>query len=136
MLEFEETGIVDDYVKNLEKNPSSFEERDDRRIYQSQSDFGLLRKGRGRLRISDFGLAVFGDKSPLHYHDIQPVQAVAPEVMLNAGWTYSVDIWNMGMVVSALALVSPCSIQLNCSNHTAMGSLGASFATKWNWPWL
>lgn len=52
------------------------------------------------LKIRDFGAAVFGDKSTLNYHDIQPEQFAAPEVLLGAGWTYSADIWNLGMVVS------------------------------------
>jgi hypothetical protein len=129
MLEFEETGVLDDYVKNLEKDPPSFEECDDRHICRSQSDFGPLRRGCGCLRISDFGLAAFGDKSPLHYHNIQPLQAFALEILLKAGWTYSVDICNMGMVVSALALIAPYSLQFNYCKQTVMGSLGAGFTT-------
>ena len=52
------------------------------------------------LKISDFGAAVFGNVPTLHRHDIQPEQFCAPEVLLNAGWTYSADIWNLGMVAS------------------------------------
>jgi serine/threonine-protein kinase SRPK3 len=106
MLVFEEKGVIDDYVKNLEKDPPPCEERDGRPIYASRPDFGPLRCGRSRLKISDFGRAVFGDKSPLYYHKIQPVQFSAPEVLLKAGWTYSADIWNMGMVVSTLTGVA------------------------------
>jgi hypothetical protein len=34
-----------------------------------------------------------------HYHDIQSLEYTAPEVMLQAGWSYSADIWNLGLVV-------------------------------------
>lgn len=52
------------------------------------------------LKISDFGAAVFGNVPTSHRHDIQPEQFCAPEVLLKAGWTYSADIWNLGMVAS------------------------------------
>jgi hypothetical protein len=31
---------------------------------------------------------------------IQTREYVAPEVLLKAGWSYSADIWNLGLVVS------------------------------------
>ena len=133
MLVFEEDGVIDDYVKNLDKDPSPCEERDGRPIYASRPDFGPLRRGRGRLKISDFGRAVFGNKSLLYYHKIQPVQFSAPEVLLKAGWTYSADIWNMGMVVSTLTLVAFLSTSVISCEQIAMASLGACFTTRWNW---
>lgn len=64
------------------------------------ADFGGLKKGVGRLKICDFGAAVLGNVPIPHSHDIQPAQFCAPEVLLKGGWTYSADIWNLGMVVS------------------------------------
>jgi serine/threonine protein kinase len=51
----------------------------------------------GIVTITDFGLAVEG----VGPHD-GPIQAEplrAPEVMLDAGWSYSSDMWNFGIMV-------------------------------------
>ena len=70
-------------------------------IYLSR-DFGDLKKGPGRPKIADFGLAVLGDLSRPHNHPIQADLFRAPEVILRAGWTYSVDTWNLGVMVNFL----------------------------------
>ncbi|KZF23939.1 kinase-like protein [Xylona heveae TC161] len=99
LVPFEDKSVIEDYIKDLSINPPVFKEVDGHPIYQSRTDFGRLRKAFGALKISDFGAAVFGDTSSLYYHDIQPEQFCAPEVLLKAGWTYSADIWNLGMVL-------------------------------------
>ena len=99
LLGFEDSSIINDYVRQQKENPPLFKELDGHPIYQSRADFGGLRKGVGLLKISDFGAAVFGNVSTPRCHDIQPEQFCAPEVLLKAGWTYSADIWNLGMVV-------------------------------------
>ncbi|OBT68912.1 hypothetical protein VE03_02118 [Pseudogymnoascus sp. 23342-1-I1] len=86
-------------IKVQRQVPGPYKEGDGWRVYQSQPDFGRFAKGTGVLKISDFGAAVLGDSSTLHHHDIQPEQFTAPEVLLGAGWTYSADIWNLGMVL-------------------------------------
>jgi hypothetical protein len=58
-----------------------------------------LRKGVGRVQISDFSAAVFGNVAEPHNHDIQPRPFCAPEVLLKATWTYSADIWDLGTMV-------------------------------------
>ena len=100
LLGFEERSVIDDYVRQQKANPPKSKELHGHPIYQSRPDFGGLRKGVGMLKISDFGAAVFGNVPTPHRHDIQPEQFCAPEVLLKAGWTYSVDIWNLGMVAS------------------------------------
>ena len=93
MLGFGDSSVIDEYVRKQKQNPAPYKGNDGRRIYQSQPDFGRLKKSVGVLKISDFGAAVLGDTPALHYHDdIQPVQLSAPEVLLNAGWTYSANI--------------------------------------------
>lgn len=104
LLGFEDRSVIDDYVRQQKERPPLYKEVDGHPIYQSRADFGGLRKGIGLLKISDFGAAVFGNVSTPHCHDIQPDQFCAPEVLLKAGWTYSADIWNLGMVVRTLAL--------------------------------
>jgi len=47
--------------------------------------------------LCDFGSAVLGEIE--HREDIQPNVYRAPEVILKAPWTYSVDTWNVGCMV-------------------------------------
>ncbi|RAL06511.1 putative protein kinase [Aspergillus homomorphus CBS 101889] len=70
---------------------------DDRIIYLSRNYFGLEVGNLGRPVITDFGLAV--DGSRIHNHVIQPDEYRAPEVIIGAGWDYSVDIWNLGVLI-------------------------------------
>ena len=99
LLGFEDSSVIDDYVRQQKEHPPLHKEVDGHPVYQSRADFGRLRKGVGMLKITDFGAAVFGNVATPHCHDIQPDQFCAPEVLLKAGWTYSADIWNLGMVV-------------------------------------
>lgn len=98
-MPFEDEAVLRDYVHEQEKNPAVPTERQGRPIYESRRDFGPLRKGVGYLKLTDLGLAVRGDVPTKHSHDIQPLEYTAPEVVLKAGWTYSADIWNLGLVV-------------------------------------
>jgi serine/threonine protein kinase len=61
-------------------------------------NFGNLRGPPGRPKLADFGLAVRGSEGP-HNHPIQPDLLQAPEVILRAGWSYSVGVWNLGVMV-------------------------------------
>ncbi len=103
LLAFEDKSVIDDYIRQRKDITPFYKEVDGHPIYQSRADFGALRKGVGKLKISDFGAAVFGNVSTPHGHDIQPEQFCAPEVLLGADWTYSADIWNLGMVVRIFA---------------------------------
>ncbi|QPH11091.1 hypothetical protein C2857_002681 [Epichloe festucae Fl1] len=99
MLPFEDPAVLKDYVREQEANPAPFEVRRGRPVYESRPDFGCLRRGVGFVKLTDFGLAVRGDMTTMYYHDIQPLEYTAPEVMLQAGWSYSADIWNLGLVL-------------------------------------
>ena len=48
--------------------------------------------------LCDFGSAVPGDME--HSEDVQPDVYRAPEVILEAPWSYQIDIWNVGCMVS------------------------------------
>lgn len=126
LLGFEDSSVIDDYVRRQAEIPSLLKEFNGHPIYQSRADFGNLRKGVGMLKISDFGAAVFGNVPVPHGHDIQPEQFCAPEVLLKAGWTYSADIWNLGMVlwellgeISLLDGLSPESDRYSREAHFA-----------------
>lgn len=51
----------------------------------------------GRPILCDFSLARDGQVE--HCHDIQPDPYRAPEVILEIPWSYSADIWNVGVMV-------------------------------------
>ncbi|KAF7560552.1 hypothetical protein G7046_g3594 [Stylonectria norvegica] len=99
MVPFEDSEVLKGYVRRQEANPAPCKERNSRPVYDSRSNFGRMRSGVDFVKITDFGLAVRGDVSPMNNHDIQPQEYTAPEVMLKAGWTYSTDIWNLGLVM-------------------------------------
>lgn len=94
-------GIYDDSVftafeQEEQSEPTPRKEVDGRTIYVSRE----LRKPKdyGAPVLCDFGSAVAGDVE--HCEDIQPDIYRAPEVILEAPWSYKVDIWNAGCMVS------------------------------------
>ncbi|EXM21028.1 Protein kinase domain [Fusarium oxysporum f. sp. vasinfectum] len=76
-------------------DPTPRKEVDGRTIYISRE----LRKPKdyGAPVLCDFGSAVPGDVE--HREDIQPDIYRAPEVILQAPWSYKVDIWNAGCMI-------------------------------------
>ncbi|KAL2212720.1 serine threonine protein kinase, CMGC group [Sarocladium strictum] len=56
-----------------------------------------MSKGFGAPVLCDFGSAVVGDFE--HLEDIQPDVYRAPEVVVEAPWSYEVDIWNAGCMI-------------------------------------
>lgn len=95
MLGIEDDSVFNDFEKDELENPSPRKEIDGRTIYASRE----LRtpKEWGAPVLCDFGSAVLGDIE--HSEDIQPNIYRAPEVILEAPWTYSVDMWNAGCMV-------------------------------------
>ncbi|RMD42214.1 hypothetical protein DV735_g2902, partial [Chaetothyriales sp. CBS 134920] len=94
-------GIADDSVfSDFEDgelhNPCPRKELSDgRTIYLSREL--RMPKAMGAPVLCDFGSAVPGGVE--HLEDIQPDIYRAPEVILEAPWTYSVDIWNVGCMI-------------------------------------
>ena len=86
-------------VNDEAENPSPRKLEGTRVIYPSRN-LGDLQGAPGPPKITDFGLAVSGDGPQPHNHPIQADLFQAPEVILRAGWTYSADIWNLGVMVS------------------------------------
>lgn len=78
-------------------SPSARKLNEDLIIYKSR---GLkMPKTYGRPVLCDFGEARYGSVS--YTDDIQPYVYRAPEVIMDVSWTYSVDIWNVGVMVSS-----------------------------------
>ncbi|MCJ1253125.1 hypothetical protein MMC24_000932 [Lignoscripta atroalba] len=99
LVRFEHPSVIEDFVQEQAENPMPRKFKDGRSIYLSHNDFGRLRSFRILPIIADFGLAQSGDGSEPLRHPIQPPVFNAPEVLLGTSWTYSADIWNLGVLI-------------------------------------
>ena len=100
LMSFEDPSVIEEYVKAQGDYPMPRKRVGDRNIYLSHNNFGTLKSYLILPKIVDFGLAQQGDsKEPLR-HPIQPPLYHAPEVLLGVPWSYSTDVWNLGVLVS------------------------------------
>lgn len=95
MLGIDDDSVFDDFEQGELQNPCTRKEVDGRTIYVSRKL--RMPKEWGAPVLCDFGSAMPGDVE--HLEDIQPDIYRAPEVILEAPWTYSVDTWNVGCMV-------------------------------------
>lgn len=101
-MSLRDPSVLDTVVQDEINEPLPQKHLEDRTIYLSRNQFGLDARGLGRPVITDFGLAV--DGSEIHNHPVQPDEYRAPEVIIGAGWSYSVDVWNLGVLVWLIVL--------------------------------
>jgi serine/threonine-protein kinase SRPK3 len=101
MMGLGDPKVLDDFVQHEIEHPSPRKAPDHhgRIIYQSCSDFGAAPTDAiiQSAKITDIGLAEWGDQ-----RNDKPIQSNAftcPEVILQAGWSYPADIWNLGVVM-------------------------------------
>lgn len=80
------------------------QDADGRTIYVSR-ELGMPRP-LGAPVLCDFGSAVLGSEP--HVEDVQPNVCRAPEVIFEKPWSYSIDIWNVGCMVSHLSPFQSC----------------------------
>lgn len=97
MLGIQDDSVFTAFEEGELKNPSPRKELDGRIIYTTRNL--RMPKELGAPVLCDFGSAVVIDNVE-HREDIQPNVYRAPEVILEAPWTYSVDIWNTACMVS------------------------------------
>ena len=99
MLAIDDESMLADFEKAEKREPKARKIIDDERtIYQSRR-FRSPKKGAwGSFTICDFGEARIGES---HRGRIQPQVYRAPEVLFRMGWNSTVDIWNVGVMVSA-----------------------------------
>ncbi|KAL1858132.1 hypothetical protein VTK73DRAFT_7927 [Phialemonium thermophilum] len=95
---FEDPSVLSDYVRAQSERTVPRKVGAERTVYLSQSEFGQLLSFRMLPKIGDFGLAQVEWPEPLRY-PIQPPAFQAPEVIFGTGWTYSADIWNLGVPI-------------------------------------
>lgn len=99
MIRFEDPTMLEEIAQDEYETPLPQKHMDDGRIiYQSRNDYGPLRKPTGIIRITDFDRSRLGDDTP-HSGCIQADVYRAPESILDAGYSYSADIWNLGVIV-------------------------------------
>lgn len=96
MLGLEDDSVLEAFEEAERRDPSSCKIHGDHIIYHSKEL--EMPKKHGRPIITDFGEARFGQSE--YDDDIQPFQYRAPEVIFNVPWSYKVDIWNLGVLVS------------------------------------
>ncbi|KAL3472249.1 kinase-like domain-containing protein [Aspergillus californicus] len=100
MLSFEDDSSFVLFEQQELQNPSPRKEIDGRSIYLTR-DMELHSGKVGPLVLGDFGSAVLGDGKELR-GDVQPNLYRAPEVILGAPWSYSIDKWNVGCMIWGL----------------------------------
>lgn len=101
MMGLGDPTILDRFVQHEVEHPSPRKMPDShgRIIYTSCSDFGEAPTHAviASAKITDIGLAVFGDEK-----NTKPIQSnafMAPEVILQCGWSYPADIWNLAVML-------------------------------------
>lgn len=106
MVTLENNAVLTDFVDYQTKapQPRHLRSEDSRETYLSQGDFGPLRGSRLLPELADFNLSFPGlDRDVGHLSAIQSHRFRAPEVLLGCPWSYSADIWNLGLLVSKLS---------------------------------
>jgi serine/threonine protein kinase len=99
LVGLESLSVLDDVVKGETEEPSPRKVLDDRTIYLSRNNFGHPKKSPKKPMITDFDAATLGNVPHPLTHSIQPNPYRSPEVTLRAPWSYSADIWNLGIMV-------------------------------------
>lgn len=98
MIRFEDPAIPAEVADDEYHHPLPQKHLDDGRvIYLSRNGFGPLREPTGMICITDFDRAVLGTEA--HSGCIQADIYRAPESILDAGFSYPADIWNLGVMV-------------------------------------
>ncbi len=101
LVTFEQLSVIDDFACAQPANPMPRKIKDGRSIYLSHNDFGPLQSYGILPKIADFDMAVHLEAAS-HPHVMIPIQHEyyrAPEVILGTGYTYSADIWILGVMV-------------------------------------
>ncbi|KAL8896203.1 MAG: hypothetical protein Q9207_007820 [Kuettlingeria erythrocarpa] len=97
LLGIEDKSIIQKFIEAEQECPSPRKEVRGYTVYASRAFDSPSGKSIGEPRLSDFGSAVSGDVE--HDEDVQPNVYRAPEVCLDAPWSYSIDIWNVGCLI-------------------------------------
>jgi serine/threonine protein kinase len=97
LFELADDSVFAKFEQDELQDPSPRKEVDGRTIYLSR-DLAMIPNKLGAPVLCDFGSAVADGIE--HTEDVQPDIYRAPEVILEVPWSYSIDIWNVGCMVS------------------------------------
>ncbi|KAI9744360.1 MAG: hypothetical protein M1835_002773, partial [Candelina submexicana] len=104
-MHFESASVIEKYLRELQETPMPRKIREDGGIiYLSHNNLGPLEVSHAlSSSIAHFGHAKRLDGGyGKHSHQATPIQLDpfrAPEVILGTGWSYSADIWNLGVLI-------------------------------------
>ena len=100
MLSIDDESLLPEFEQAEVKEPSPTKVIDETRTIYGSRKLGLPKNSLwGQPVLCDFGEARIGQA---HNGLIQPELYRAPEVLFNMEWNYSVDIWNVAVLVSLL----------------------------------
>ncbi|WEW60252.1 hypothetical protein PRK78_005737 [Emydomyces testavorans] len=98
MVKVEDPSILEEAARGEFENPLPQKVcSDGRTIYLSWNNFGPPRKVTGIVQITDFDRSVQGDTP--NSGCIQAEVYRAPEAILDASYSYSIDIWSLGVML-------------------------------------
>ena len=106
MVRAEKPEIFERDVRDECSNPIPQKHVEDHIIYMSRNNYGRPPTPTVVVQIVDFDLAVRGGE--VRFGCIQADSYRAPEVILECGYTYSADIWNLGVMVSSRPNIYYC----------------------------
>ncbi|KAF5966996.1 CMGC/SRPK protein kinase [Fusarium bulbicola] len=99
MIRIEDPKMFEKDAIEEYNNPLPEKQLDDRTIYLSRNNYGPLTRSTGIIQLVDFDLSVRSTPGKLHCGAIQGEKYRAPEVILNSGYSYSADIWSLGVLL-------------------------------------
>ncbi|UKZ77952.1 hypothetical protein TrVFT333_005686 [Trichoderma virens FT-333] len=99
MVKVEDASVFERDAQDEFNNPLPQKNLDTGTIYLSRNNYGPLSIPTGVIQVVDFDLSVRAEPGQIHMGAIQGEIYRAPEVILNAGYTYSADIWSLGVML-------------------------------------
>jgi serine/threonine protein kinase len=105
MVKAENVSIFQRDAQDKFDNPLPQKRIDDiRTIYLCRNNYGRPVAADGVIQIVDFDLSVRSKPGQIHTGAIQGEIYRAPEVILDSGYSFSADIWSLGVLVSNVDL--------------------------------
>ncbi|KAM3471964.1 hypothetical protein MY8738_009074 [Beauveria namnaoensis] len=97
LVKLEDLAILDRDALDEYQNPLPQKITNDRTIYLSRNNYGPFSIPAGIVQIADFGYSKSGKTH--HSGCIQAEAYRAPEVIFDSGYSYSADIWSLGVMM-------------------------------------
>lgn len=106
MIKIEDRSIFERDAEDEFNDPLPQKHIDDGRIiYLARNNYGPLTRPTGTIQLVDFDLSIRIKPGQIHTGAIQAERYRAPEVILDAGYTYSADIWSLGVMAGSNRLI-------------------------------